>query len=447
MSESERRILVLGMGKTGFSVARHLSEHDRPFIMADSHPAPPRLELFRETFPGLELHLGVRDASLLSRGSELIVSPGAPPSNPLVRAARSRGLPVYGDVELFARQLPAGKRVAAITGTNGKSTVSSLVASMADCAGRSVMAGGNLGTPALDLLDHQETELYVLELSSFQLETLSSLRPAVSTILNISADHLDRYRSFDQYAQTKRRIHRGSEAVVINREETACMRGLPEGAKTIAYGLDAGQEDDFGLKEAGGETCIVRHEEPWIAQGEISGLPGRTGLLNAQAALAIGLMVDLPRAAMLETLRNFSSLPHRMQVLGHSHGVVWINDSKATNVAATVAALKSLDRPCLWIAGGDGKQADFSPLMPVARERVRAAFFIGADAPSLLAATEGLIAAEVVGGLERAVRRAAELGRPGDCVLLSPACSSLDSYRDYRQRGERFTRLFRELDS
>ena len=445
MSKGKRKTLVLGMGETGFSVARYLSKHDDPFIMADSHPTPAKLDLFHESFPGLELHLGARDLSLLSGSSEVIVSPGVPPSHPIVQAARLQGLPVYGDVELFARKLPSDKQVVAITGTNGKSTVTALVARMADCAGRSVLAGGNVGVPALDLLDHQETELYVLELSSFQLETLSSLQPAVSTILNISADHLDRYDSFEHYAQTKQRIYQGSEAIVVNREEPACRQALPEKAKTIAYGLGAGAEDDFGLVEIDGEACIVQREESWIAEGEMNGLPGKTGLLNAQAALAIGVMADLPRPAMLETLRNFTGLPHRLQLLGYHRGVMWINDSKATNVAAATAALESVDRPCLWIAGGDGKQADFSALSSVVRGRVRAAFFIGKDAPALLASTEELVAAEIAGTLQQAVQRAAELGRPGDCVLLSPACSSLDCYRNYEQRGDHFIKLFSEL--
>lgn len=442
--------LIVGLGETGASVARFLEGQAIPFAAADSRSHPPGCDGFRKRHPQVETRLGEFDERMFLAADRIVLSPGVPLATPAVQKALAAGIPVAGDVELFSRALAergSGRRpVVAVTGSNGKSTVTTLVADMAARAGRKVAAGGNLGPPVLDLLDDEDEDvLYVLELSSFQLETTYSLKPAASTVLNVSQDHLDRYVSFADYAAAKGRIYHGSRTAVINRSETHGFN-LDPASRVVRFGLDAPEEGQFGVLRAAAGPMIARGTEPWLACAALGHLLGDSGVLNAQAALALGCSVDLPREAMLEALRRFKGLPHRLQTLGVLDGVTWINDSKATNVAAAAAALKALKCSCVWIAGGDGKGADFTPLREAAEGRVRAAVLIGRDAERIAAAVSAAIS-EVcfADDFEGAVAQAYAASRPGDCILLSPACSSLDMFNSYAGRGERFARMFDTL--
>ncbi len=440
--------VVVGLGKTGTSVARFLHRRSVPFIAADSRVFPPGRDEFKRLYPQVEVCIGDFDERLFLGAAEVVLSPGVPLKTPAVQRALAAGISVVGDVELFARTLGGGKSVVAVTGSNGKSTVTTLLAEMATRAGIKTVAGGNLGPPALDLIaDDGDAELYVLELSSFQLETTYSLKPAASVVLNVSEDHLDRYDSFNEYVKAKQRIHRGSRSVVLNREDRHRLE-IPSSSRVVSFGLDVGGAGQFGVVQTAAGPAVAFDGEAWIARTELGYLPGDSGMLNAQAALALGHVVGLPRAAMIETLKRFKGLPHRRRTIAEFDGVVWIDDSKATNVAAAAAALADLDRPCVWIAGGDAKGQDFSPLRKAVGDRVHVAILIGRAAAQLAAAIKGTGCTVVfVGNLESAVVEARAVAHKGDCVLLSPACSSLDAFSSYVERGERFARAIEELQT
>ncbi len=441
------RTLIVGLGETGASVARFLQRRSIPFAAADSRRRPPAYDEFKRRHPRAEVRLGDFDEDFFLAAGDVVLSPGVPLKTPAVQSALAAGIPVVGDVELFAREIAAGaerRPVIAVTGSNGKSTVTTLVADMAVRAGLKVAAGGNLGPPALDLIaSGARADLYVLELSSFQLETTSSLAPAASVVLNISEDHFDRYAALADYVKAKQGVHRGSRAVVLNREDAHPL-DLAPGANVVSFGLDAAAGGRFGLVQSGDGPAIAYGAQAWLACRDLGCLPGDSGVLNAQAALALGRAVGLPRAAMLAALRGFKGLPHRLQTIGTLDGVAWINDSKATNVAAAAAALTNVERPCVWIAGGDGKGADFSPLYAAAA-RVHTAILFGRDAPALADVILKTARVQFARDLDDAVARARAAAHAGDCVLLSPACSSLDAFSGYAERGERFMRAFGEL--
>ena len=450
MRTASAKTLVVGLGKTGASVARFLRRRSVPFMAADSRRHPPAYDEFRKRYPRAEVRLGDFDERFFLTAGDIVLSPGVPLQTPAVQSALAAGIPVSGDVELFARALDSEgtgverRAVIAVTGSNGKSTVVTLVANMAARAGLKVRAGGNLGPPALDLIANAErADLYVLELSSFQLETTRSLAPAASAVLNVSEDHSDRYSSFSDYVRAKHRVHRGSRTVVLNREDVHQAAPGP-GVDLVSFGLDAARAGQFGIARTEDGPAITYGARTWIACHELKGLPGDSGALNAQAALALGHAVGLPRAAMLKVLRDFRGLPHRQQLIGTRKGVVWIDDSKATNVMAAVAALANLTRPCVWLAGGDGKGADFSPLREAAA-RVHTAILFGRDAPALADAVSGVAHVQFARDLDDAVNRAHAAAGRGECVLLSPACSSLDQFSGYAERGERFALAFEGL--
>jgi UDP-N-acetylmuramoylalanine--D-glutamate ligase len=366
----------------------------------------------------------------------VVVSPGVSPREPLLLEAVARGIEVLGDVELFARAVAAP--VVGITGTNGKSTVTTLVGRMAARCGRRVAVGGNLGTPVLELLEQQQPELYVLELSSFQLELTYSLRLAAAAVLNLSADHLDRHGSMQAYAAAKARIFRHCETAVLNLDDEY-VQAMPAASAAAVSGFSI-------AGAAGAQYTLVEHAgEPWLA---IRGVPvlavaamrlaGLHNAANALAALALGEACRLPLPPLLEELREFTGLPHRTQWVGERHGVRYINDSKGTNVGAAIAAVRGLPGSLLLIAGGDGKGQDFAPLGPALAGRVRLALLIGRDAPQLAAALAGHCATLQCASLEEAVAEAARRAVPGETVLLSPACASLDMFRDYAERGACF---------
>ncbi|MCU7844355.1 MAG: UDP-N-acetylmuramoyl-L-alanine--D-glutamate ligase [Candidatus Thiodiazotropha sp. (ex Monitilora ramsayi)] len=440
------KTLIVGLGKTGLSCARYLSQLGVPLAVTDSREHPPGLDKLQQLYPDLAIFPGGFTPEVFEAASQLVVSPGVPLSEPLIQTAKERGVEVIGDIELFARAVNAP--VVAITGSNGKSTVTTLLGEMARMAGLNVGVGGNLGEPALDLLD-ESLELYVLELSSFQLESTHSLKPTAATVLNLSADHMDRYLDIDEYAAVKSTIYTNAGTAVINRDDPMVKSMGGMAAERVGFTLSKPSDRDFGLVNSGGELWLAQGDEPLLAASELR-IKGRHNLANALAALALGSAVNLPRPVMLQTLRNFSGLPHRTQWIAMKCGLEWYNDSKGTNVGATIAALRGFhsemeESRTVLIAGGDCKDADFSELSAVVQETARAVILIGRDAPLLEEVLQGHTALVHAASLEEAVSKASELGRPGDRVLLSPACASFDMFSGFEQRGEAFVRAVEAL--
>jgi UDP-N-acetylmuramoylalanine--D-glutamate ligase len=435
-------VLLVGLGLTGLSCARYFARLGQPVRVLDSRAEPPglaRLGALRET---LDLRLGSFEMAALEGVAEVVVSPGVSLDEPLLAEARRRGLALLGDIELFARVAPAP--VAAVTGSNGKSTVVTLLARLAEAGGLRVRAGANLGTPALDLLEDEVPDVYLLELSSFQLETTESLRPLAACVLNISADHIDRHGSLERYAAAKARILSGARSVVLNRDDRRVMAMWDGRTRCIRFGLDAPGPEDYGLLHTADGPALARGGEALLPVSQLK-IRGRHNHANALAALAMAEALGLDPARLLQALTDFAGLPHRTEWVAESGGVTWINDSKGTNVGAAVAAITGLDGPLLLIAGGDGKGAEFKPLAEAARGRVRAAFLLGRDAPLLERALGGACETHRVADIEQAVAEAARLAEPGDTVLLSPACASTDMYSDYTERGRRFAAAARGL--
>ena len=442
LKASTSRALVVGLGKTGYSIARCLARHGISFAVADTRETPPLLAEFQEHLPDAALFLGAFQADAFEAATHLIVSPGVSLDEPAIAAAARRGIPVLGDLDLFACLAKAP--VAAITGANGKSTVTTLLGLMAEADGRKVRVGGNLGTPMLDLLD-DEAELYVLELSSFQLERSELLEPIAATVLNISPDHMDRYPDLQAYADAKRRIFKGDGLCVLNRDDPR-VAAMAEPSRRCAWFSLTDTKAEYGLKRVAGEEWLACCGQVLIQSNEIR-IQGRHNIANALAAVALGDAVGLARTAMISELKRFGGLDHRMQWVAEIDGVAWINDSKATNVGACMAALAGLDSKAVLIAGGDGKGADFNLLRPVVAEKVRAAVLMGKDAPLLEAALKDLIPLARVENMRQAVPAARALAQPGDTVLLAPACASLDQYKDYQERGRMFAEAVRGLVS
>jgi UDP-N-acetylmuramoylalanine--D-glutamate ligase len=425
LSLLEKHVLVLGLGDTGLSVARWVEREGGNVRVADSRSEPPRAGDFRG-----ELRTGAFSPELLGDVDIVCISPGLPLDQPLIREARSRNLPVVGDIELFAWRNKAA--VLAVTGTNGKSTVTALAGHLLRSAGVDCEVAGNIGPPVLDaaMKRSQPPAAWVLELSSYQLETTSSLAPRAAAMLNLTEDHLDRYASLDEYGAAKARIFIGAGAQVLNRDDPRSLAMARPGTKTITFGLDA--DGDFGV--AGDH--LMRGSAPILRVDEL-GIRGSHNVANALAACALVSTLDVP----FDGLKTFRGLPHRLQLVATRRGVDWYDDSKGTNVGATVAALRGLGRKCVLILGGEGKGQDFSPLAPAVAEHAARVLLIGRDAPLIGKVVPG----ERCASLEKAVQRAAELAKAGEAVLLSPACASFDMFRDYRHRGEVFAAAVRGL--
>jgi UDP-N-acetylmuramoylalanine--D-glutamate ligase len=437
--EAGTRALVLGLGRTGLSCARYLRRRGLTVRVADTRERPPALDALHQDGAEVELRTGAFEPALLDDVAQVVVSPGLSVREPVVQEAGRRGLPVVGDIELFARETRAP--VAAVTGTNGKSTVTTLVSELASAAGRTTLAGGNLGEPALDLLARPVPELYVLELSSFQLETTYSLRTVTATVLNVTPDHMDRYATLADYAQAKARIFDGCEVAVVNADDPLVREMPREGQRVLEFSVRS-RDADYALAE-GPEPLLLRRGEPLLPMSRLR-IQGRHNAVNAMAALAMCEALELPDAPVLAALADFRGLPHRAQWVADIDGVRYVNDSKGTNVGATVAAVEGMSGPLVIIAGGDGKNADFTPLREAFRGKVRHAVLIGRDAPRLAAALNNL-STEIAADMLSAVRAARAAARSGDTVLLSPACASLDMYRDYAHRGEEFIAAVRSL--
>ena len=447
---SDQFRIVVGLGKSGMSLVRFLARQGLPFAVVDTRDNPPELASLREDFPQVEVRCGALDVDFLCRASELYVSPGLALATPALQAAAARGVKLSGDIDLFARHAKAP--IVAITGSNAKSTVTTLVGAMAAAAGRKVAVGGNLGTPALDLL-RDDVELYVLELSSFQLETTERLNAEVATCLNVSDDHMDRYDGIEAYHLAKHRIFRGARQVVVNRQDPMSRPLIADQVPCWSFGLDKPDFRSFGLIEDNGEKFLAFQFAKLMSVRELK-VRGAHNQANALAALALGHAVGLPVAPMLEVLHDFTGLPHRCQWVRERRGVTWYDDSKATNVGAALAAIDGLgveiDGRLLLIAGGDGKGADFAPLRDSVARYCRAVVLLGRDAELIAAALQGddgnaVVPLLRVASLDAAVQRCAELAETGDAVLLSPACASLDMFKNFEERGRLFAQAVREL--
>ncbi len=445
-AQPHRRTLIVGLGATGLSVARHLSACGEEYQVTDTREAPPGLQRLAN-LPGGELRwVGSLAAIDAAEWSRIIVSPGVSVALPALQRAASAGAEIVGDIELFARA--AHQPVIAITGSNGKSTVTALTGALLEALGHTVALGGNFGTPALDLLG-QGADLHVLELSSFQLETTFSLHPASAAILNISADHLDRYPNLEAYAAAKARILIGAKQGVLNRADPL-LQALSGPAFCIRFGPDAPSGPaDFGLRTLHGEPWLVQGERPVLAARELA-LQGRHNWLNVLASLAliqpwVGDPEAPSNAPLLDVLRGFAGLPHRSQRVAQRAGVDYVNDSKGTNVGATLAAIRGVSGPVILIAGGQGKDQDFAPLVDALVGKARGVVLLGIDAPRIARVLQGLVPLQRAASMEAAVVQAAAWAQPGDTVLLSPACASQDMFADYAERGACFAAAVREL--
>tara|TARA_R110000823_G_scaffold91174_4_gene201127 strand:+ start:14492 stop:15850 length:1359 start_codon:yes stop_codon:yes gene_type:complete len=435
IASTDNRVII-GLGETGLSCARFLHAQGSAFSVVDTRAAPPGLDSLRREMPGVRVYGGEVAAGILSTASEVVVSPGIALDDPLVVLAREAGAKVVGDIDLFMREAQAP--VVGITGSNAKSTVTSMLGQMAREAGLDTGVGGNLGTPALALLA-PERELYVLELSSFQLERAGVLGLTVATVLNVTADHLDRHGSMPAYHQAKHRIFRGCSAAVVNRDDPLTIPLLPSDVDTVSWRMREPELGGFGLRQADGEEYLCRGFELLLPVRELA-LPGRHNIANALAALALGNCLGLPVSSMLSTLRRFRGLPHRCEFVAEIDGIRYINDSKGTNVGATEAALRGLggERDIVLIAGGQGKGANFGALADVVARHCKLVVLIGEDAPVLQRALSDHAALRLAASMQAAVRIASEAAAPGDTVLLSPACASFDMFSGYTARGEAF---------
>jgi len=442
-SAQQQRSLIVGLGKTGLSCARFLSARNVPLLVVDSREAPPELARLRAELPQVEVQPGEFDETVFKTCHEIVLSPGLSLQTPAVAAALEAGVPVVGDIDLFARNVTAP--VVAITGSNGKSTVTELLNVMLRCAGKQVAMGGNIGTPALDLIaDDNEPDFYLLELSSFQLETTHELNAAASVILNISADHLDRYDGLEQYLQAKQRIFHGDGAVIWNRDDPLLDKAMPAARSGCSFGMDEPDKNDFGVRTEAGVSYLAKGTQLIMPLDQVA-LKGSHNIANSLAAAALADSIGISFTAIAEALTTFGGLPHRMQWVAEKGGVIWFNDSKGTNVGATVAALQGVASKVVLIAGGVGKGADFSPLKSALAERGRAVVLLGQDAALIEIALEGVVPVTHVDSIRAAVAQAALLAQPGDVVLLSPACASFDMFSDFKARGDAFMAAVAEV--
>ena len=448
-------MLVLGLGDTGLSMTRWLARHGARVAVADSRGAPPHAAALRESLPGVRLATGPFDRAVFAGTDAVAISPGIDQRQAPIAEAAARGVPLVGDVELFASALAAVSKargvarpkVIAITGSNGKSTVTAMSGEACRAAGLRTVVAGNIGLPVLDAMADIESgaalpDAFALELSSFQLETTSSLDPDAATVLNVTEDHLDRYDGMEDYAAAKARIFEGAGAQILNREDERTMAMARPGRAIVTFGADSPRGDrDWGIAE----RAMVRGSRKVMALDELP-VAGMHNAANALAALALGAAIGIDPDRMTAGLRAYRGLPHRLEKIAEIRGVTFYDDSKGTNVGATVAALRGMQSPVVLIAGGVGKGQDFSPLRDAVASRARAVVLIGRDGPRIEAEIEGLAVPLIrAKTLDEAVERAYREGRPGDAVLLSPACASYDMFRSYVHRGEVFVALVKAL--
>ncbi len=436
-TEQKLDALVVGLGKTGMSCVRHLKQQGLGVVVTDTRTQPPYLQELSSQYPDVTFVSGELRADLCQQARQIIVSPGVSLKQSALQSAIANGKPVYGDIELFCQQAQAP--IIAVTGSNGKSTVTTLVTKMAMAAGKNVLSGGNLGTPALDLLEQPVPEFYILELSSFQLESTSSLNAYASVVLNLSSDHMDRYADMDEYACAKQRIFKGDGVMVINKDDERVSAMLESGRNVRTFSIEQAGPADFSVRNIDNDDWLCRGDEKLITAAEL-GIKGRHNVANALAAIALATEMEVPKSSMHYVLTSFFGLPHRCQFVANLNDVDYINDSKATNVGASIAAIEGMARPgrIILIAGGDSKEADLQPLLPVLVEHVKALVLIGQDAELFTALVTDQIPYSRATDMQEAASIARETAVAGDVVLLAPACASLDMFESYQHRGDAF---------
>lgn len=429
--------IVVGLGITGLSCVRYLHSLDENFAVMDTREQPPGVEEFKKAYPDIPLVLGDLRQDWLNSATQILVSPGVALETPALQKAKQAGAVLMGDIELFAQhaQVP----VAGVTGSNGKTTVVTLLQEMIREAKISAYVGGNIGTAALDLLSEPKPAFFALELSSFQLERTQHLPLKIATILNLAEDHMDRYENFEAYCAAKQRIYNDAEIALINREDPLTNPTSLSPKKIISFGINQPpHEDDFGVMTHQNETWLCQGNTALLAVSDLA-LLGKHNWANSLAALAIGKALGIPMAAMLNVLKHFPGVPHRCERVAQQDGVAWINDSKGTNVAATLTALQGMaalfSGKAILLAGGMGKNADFTPLRESVHQLAKSVIVFGQDADHIAAALHGVVAVEHVNSLEEAVSYAAKTAQSGDFVLFSPACASFDMFKDYNHRG------------
>ncbi|OUR64092.1 UDP-N-acetylmuramoylalanine--D-glutamate ligase [Methylophaga sp. 42_25_T18] len=436
--------LIIGLGKTGLSCAKFLVHHDIDVAIMDTRELPPSLSILQQEHPEVVVKTGGLDLAWMKQADMIVLSPGIDPRLPEIAAARAAGVEMVGDIELFSRY--ANAPIVAITGSNGKSTVTTLLAEMAEKAGKNIAVGGNLGTPALDLITESAPDFYIVELSSFQLETVKSLNAFAAVILNVSPDHLDRYDTIDAYQQAKAQIFNGDGVMVINRDDDVVNQLAQAERNQIGFSLHETKGVDFGLIEKEGRQWLAEGSQALIAVEEMK-IVGKHNVANALSALALGSAMALPMTSMLSALVEYKGLPHRCCYVDEVKGVRWYNDSKATNVGATLAATEGLADlgKMILIAGGIAKEQDFSALTPALEQSVRAVVLLGQDAAQLAAVIPNTVITIHADSMSDAVNKAAEIATSGENVLLSPACASFDMFSGYEDRGEKFEQSVQEL--
>lgn len=447
-----KKVLVLGLGDTGMSMATWLTRHGARVRAADSRPTPPHADRLKRQLPQAEILTGGFTAECFNDIDLIAISPGVALNEPLLASALQRGVPVVGDVELFAQALaPRSAKVIAITGANGKSTVTAMCGAMCVAAGFKTVVAGNIGIPVLDALSAIEDgadmpEIFVLELSSFQLETTASLDADAATVLNVTQDHMDRYPGMTEYAAAKARIFLGSGVQILNREDAYSRAMALPGRRIETFGLDApASASDWGLLNQAGQDCLAYGSSALLDSKQLP-LTGRHNAANALAALALCQAIGLPMAPLLIALREFKGLPHRVQEVAQINGVTFYDDSKGTNVGATVAALSGMRAPAVLIAGGDGKGQDFAPLKAACAKHARAVVLIGRDASRIEAAISGCgVPLHHAKNMDEAVGAAFRAASSGDAVLLSPACASFDMFRNYEHRAQVFVAAVQKI--
>ena len=461
----DKSVLVLGLGETGLSLVRWLGAQGARLRVADSRSKPPGLEQVALHVPLSEVYCGLFHDALLQGVDLVAISPGVPLAEPLVQRAIAQNIPVAGDIELFAQHinnspLPLSREgrgseregrplILAITGANGKTTVTSMVGAMCRAAGLDTEVAGNISPAVLDVLlqrQGKQPQVWVLELSSFQLETTGSLHADAAAVLNISEDHLDRYADMEAYAAAKARIFIGSKVRVLNRDDARSNAMVQAGSACIKFGLDAPQGDsDWGIIRGGADNWLAQGQRRVMNAGELQ-VAGMHNAANALAALALCRAIGLSQEPLCAALRAFKGLPHRVEKVAEIKGVTYYDDSKGTNVGATEAALSGLGRQAVVILGGDGKGQDFSPLRNAVAQHARAAVLIGRDAGKIESALQGCGKPVArARDLNDAVRQSAALAQAGDAVLLSPACASFDMFRNYEHRAEVFVAAVHDL--
>ena len=442
--------VIIGLGQTGLSVAKYFAIKNIDFKVLDTRLTPPNLAEFQSIFPEIEIETGeLREESVLE-AKELVVSPGIGINMPILREAKRKGIPITGDIDIFSKSVSSP--ILAVTGSNGKSTVVAILASILDKAGKSYGLGGNLDgknfKPALDLLSEKVREFYVLELSSFQLETTKNLNAEASVILNLSSDHMDRYRNMEEYHQAKLRIFKGSRQIVVNRDDLYSYPQAKMNVPTWDFGLGNPGINGLGILEEDSDQYLAFQHKKIISIEELK-IFGRHNISNVMAAIGLALSVNIDMKAIRSALRAFPGLPHRCQWVGDISGIDFYNDSKGTNVGATVAAIEGLgervDGHIVLIAGGVAKGADFHALLPAINRWGKEVILIGQDALEIAENFNQKISPQFAEDMDDAVRSALRVALPGDAVLLSPACASFDMYRDFQHRGETFINSVKEI--